>query len=150
MSLDKLHVRRFIDISTGHITSADDDRLRAITTNGTQGTRLDECGIAVESKDQGYIVWDRSPCLDLGLSDHLVSVVGEAEPYGTGDEYDHQAILLESGFSLAFVNLLELAAICDAGLWLDADAPEYEELPRFDWGEEKNEGHPVRIMEGKK
>lgn len=153
MHKSKLLIRRFIDLSTGHITAGDNARLMYMCgkedppdwqewSEEMQKMLDDGCGLAVEHKDQGYIVWDRSPC--LWLEDGELKQVGKPEPYGVIDEHDRRCIWLRAGFSLAFVELMVLATENNAGLWFDADAPLAIDLPCFDWMAEEKRGTPVR------
>ena len=117
----KIPLRIFFDMSTAHITREDNKILGELCEDHSVSARFVEISggpFYVESKDQGWVV----------------VVFGE-----TQITYYVRSKLLEFGFSLAFVDLIDLV-LCwrqdneeIRGLWLDADAPVINTLPTFDW-----------------
>lgn len=146
------NVRAFVDVSTGHITLGDNERLaycaKAQENQWSDKTAegLAYCGLAVETKDQGLVVFDRSSNLRVDTESCDIYADGDTPcaVYGSSDEAEHRQGLLDVGFSLAFIELLSAASALGMGLWLDADGYEYAELPMFDWEQETKEGKPVR------
>lgn len=111
----ELPQRRYFDLSTAHITIDDDRLLRRITDGGGsdgEANRIAALNLYVDTMECGW----------------LVSVCGEF------DDIVDSGLLLNFGFSLAFVDLVRCAARhAMRGIWLDADAPIVDELAQFTW-----------------
>ncbi len=148
-----LFFRRMLDVSTCHITLKDDNLLKQLADDSVynrtgvsldgylESEELKNCPIMVEHKDQGYFVWEPCPYLTVDKFNFAVAkyIPGMVwEQYQCGNEncsttYYRRDAMSKAGFSQAFIELLILAEKCGGGLWLDADGPVYEFLPKFDW-----------------
>lgn len=107
-------VRTFLDVSTAHITSADDDLLRrhlpAVRSNGSARPELSI--LSVDGHAYGY--W----------------VASLLAPTGDLNEVD----LIAAGFSEAFVALMRHARNINVDwIKLDADGDDVEGLESFEW-----------------
>lgn len=106
----KANVRSFLDLSTCHFTKEDNEVLKALATSEEAPT----CPLYVYDEEQGYIV------LTPGCDEDW--------------HYKGRQQLIDAGLSLAFVELATYARLRGyTGIWFDADAPECEFFPTFDW-----------------
>ena len=111
--VDNRWVRKFFDCSTKHVTSVDCKLLEDLAAGRDQSN----LGLYVTDKDPGLIV---SYDLDMFKTN--------------SDGYEDIVALLNHGFSLAFIDIWrEVVAKQLTGLWLDPDAPDYDDLPTFSW-----------------
>lgn len=142
--------RRFIDVSARHITLGDCNRLdymcgRKKEIPGVPNAELmafHSLSLCVEPKDQGWVVFDSSGNMPMQAEDDRYFLANKGV-FGFPLPYKDRARLIELGFSLAFVDLWDGARSIGFGLWLDADAASYHQLPQFDWEQEKKTNVPV-------
>ena len=104
--------RKFLDISSAHITKEDCKILEAMGAKNSS-----------EYVEGIYVI-------DLDPEPGLIVILSSIED----SRYEIRENFQKKGLSLAFVDLYDYCVDNKlTGMWIDPDAPEYEGPPRFSW-----------------